>query len=93
MSQPDDKMVDMTQDDSSSSCGCLGVQYAKEVLKWPDFRGCGFTVFLSDENDSPRLVDGIGQFDMTKLAPDPDRTFSYAAIKAHIRENYAYTLK
>lgn len=56
--KPDDHQFRMFQTEGKSSCGCLMVQYAREVLKLPDdLIACGYMFF--DRTQTIRLEEEI----------------------------------
>lgn len=59
--QPDDRPVNLNENDSTDECGCVMVHYGKEVLGLEDFV-CGFRR-IGDFIDLEQLINKIVDFD------------------------------
>lgn len=68
MEQPDDRPVDMGSSFSSdTSCGCLMVQYGREVLRMNNYFSCGFSRFIARADDEDAVFDGFSISDIVPL--------------------------
>lgn len=75
--QPDDKLVNFSENYSEDSCGCPMVQFMRENQFEIDKEGCGFSVFSGDV----RFEDGIDIVEITKRQIFERTTMDYKELK------------
>lgn len=88
MRQPDNRRVNMDNNVSDDACGCVMVDYGREVLKLEKF-GCGFSAWevLGRTEILAKIETGESIFGLLKL-PLGCNVTTYGEIKQKMRNDH-----
>lgn len=87
MAQPDDRPVDMGNNVANAKCGCVMIDYGREVLGFEEF-ACGYSAWEKVDSDNRHIAKIKGEqsiFDLLNISAHRS-VKTYGEIKQKINE-------